>query len=67
MSLGEYMGVKCHACIGGTSVREDMNHLENGQHVVVRIPGRVFDMISRRVLRINDIKMFVLDENAAEC
>ena len=25
-------------------------------------PGRVFDMISRRVLRVNDIKMFVLDE-----
>ena len=25
-------------------------------------PGRVFDMISRRVLRVNEIKMFVLDE-----
>lgn len=25
-------------------------------------PGRVFDMISRRYLRPNDIKMFVLDE-----
>ena len=25
-------------------------------------PGRVFDMISRRVLRVSDIKMFVLDE-----
>ena len=25
-------------------------------------PGRVFGMICRRVLRVNDIKMFVLDE-----
>jgi superfamily II DNA/RNA helicase len=25
-------------------------------------PGRVFDMISRKVLRTYDIKMFVLDE-----
>merc|ERR1719158_1503203 len=23
MSLGDYMGAQCHACIGGTSVRED--------------------------------------------
>jgi len=62
MSLGDYMGAKCHACIGGTSVREDMRQLEMGQHVVVGTPGRVFDMISRKVLRANDIKQFVLDE-----
>merc|ERR1712227_664582 len=24
MSLGDYMGAQCHACIGGTSVKEDM-------------------------------------------
>jgi translation initiation factor 4A len=62
MSLGDYMGAQCHACIGGTSVREDMRKLDAGQHVVVGTPGRVFDMISRKVLRSNDIKMFVLDE-----
>merc|ERR1719225_2371032 len=53
---------ECHACIGGTSVREDMRKLDVGQHIVVGTPGRVFDMISRKVLRPNDIKQFVLDE-----
>merc|ERR1711935_1228897 len=62
MALGDYMGAQCHACIGGTSVREDMQKLNNGIHIVVGTPGRVFDMISRRVLRVNEIKMFVLDE-----
>jgi len=62
MSLGDYMGAQCHACIGGTSVREDMRKLDVGQHIVVGTPGRVFDMISRKVLRANDIKQFVLDE-----
>jgi translation initiation factor 4A len=62
MALGDYMGAQCHACIGGTSVREDMHKLNNGIHIVVGTPGRVFDMISRRYLRVNDIKMFVLDE-----
>merc|ERR1712168_925720 len=62
MALGDYMGAQCHACIGGTSVREDMHKLNNGIHIVVGTPGRVFDMISRRVLNVSDIKMFVLDE-----
>ena len=35
MALGDYMGVQCHACIGGTSVREDMRKLDAGQNVVV--------------------------------
>jgi len=77
------MGAQCHACIGGTSVREDMRKLDDGVHVVVGIylwpkvdeiaaspncvftsgtPGRVYDMISRKVLRTGEIKMFVLDE-----
>lgn len=56
------MAVKCHACIGGTSVRDDMLKLENGIHVVVGTPGRVFDLIDRKKLDVNDIKMFVLDE-----
>jgi translation initiation factor 4A len=35
MALGDYMGARCHACIGGTSVREDMSKLDAGQHIVV--------------------------------
>merc|ERR1711990_961246 len=62
IALGDYMGAQCHACIGGTSVKEDMRKLEAGQHIVVGTPGRVFDMISRKVLKTQDIKMFVLDE-----
>merc|ERR1711976_852810 len=62
ISLGDYMGAQCHACIGGTSVKEDMRKLDHGQHIVVGTPGRVFDMISRKVLRTADIKQFVLDE-----
>lgn len=62
LSLGDYLGAQCHACIGGTNVREDMRRLEAGCHVVVGTPGRVHDMISRKTLRTNNIKLFVLDE-----
>ncbi|CAD6208572.1 GSCOCG00010560001-RA-CDS [Cotesia congregata] len=62
IALGDFMQAQCHACIGGTNVREDIRKLEQGVHVVVGTPGRVYDMISRRALRTNNIKMFVLDE-----
>lgn len=62
IALGDYLNVACHACIGGTNVREDVRKLEIGTHVVVGTPGRVNDMINRKVLRTKQIKLFVLDE-----
>jgi translation initiation factor 4A len=62
IALGDFMNVECHACIGGTNVREDMKRLESGVHVIVGTPGRVFDMINRRAFRTDKVKMFVLDE-----
>lgn len=29
-ALGDYLSVKCHACVGGTSVREDTRILQVG-------------------------------------
>jgi len=62
IALGDYMSIECHACVGGTNVREDMAKLQEGVHVVVGTPGRVFDMINRRALRTDNIKIFCLDE-----
>jgi translation initiation factor 4A len=62
IALGDFMKVQCHACIGGTNVREDMKTLEAGAQVVVGTPGRVFDMINRGALKTDSMKMFILDE-----
>lgn len=63
LALGDFMeNCKCHACIGGTNIREDMRRLEEGAQVVVGTPGRVYDMIIRKSLKIDHIKVFVLDE-----
>jgi len=61
-ALGDYLSVKCHACVGGTSVREDQRILSSGVHVVVGTPGRVYDMLRRRALRPDSIRLFCLDE-----
>jgi translation initiation factor 4A len=62
IALGDYMQAQCHACIGGTNVREDMRKLEMGVHIVVGTPGRVYDMINRRSFKTETIKLFILDE-----
>lgn len=62
IALGDHLKVKCHACVGGTNVGNDLSKLEEGVHVVVGTPGRVFDMLSRSALKPELIKMFVLDE-----
>jgi len=62
VALGDYMDIHVHACVGGTAVRDDIRTLQAGVHVVVGTPGRVFDMINRRALKLDYIKQFFLDE-----
>lgn len=62
VALGDYLNVKVHACVGGTAVREDIRILNEGVHIVVGTPGRCYDMINRGALRLDDIKLFCLDE-----
>lgn len=42
------MGAACHACIGGTNLRNEIQKLQaEAPHIVVGTPGRVFDMLTR--------------------
>ena len=50
IALGDYMSVKCHACIGGTNVQDGIRKLKEGQHIIVGTPGRVYDMLNRGIL-----------------
>ncbi|KAI3653395.1 hypothetical protein MP228_001342 [Amoeboaphelidium protococcarum] len=61
-ALGDFMNVKCHCCVGGQSMQQDLKSLELGQHIVSGTPGRVLDMIRRRHFRSKNVKMLILDE-----
>jgi len=58
-ALGDFMGAISHVCVGGT--RQDRSELEQS-HIIVGTPGRVFDMLQRRLLSPGSIKMLILDE-----
>lgn len=62
VTLGQHLGVTAHACIGGKSREDDGRRLDAGVHIVSGTPGRVYDMISRKHLRTDRLKVLVLDE-----
>jgi len=60
--LGRFLKITCTICIGGTNMRETMADFDRGVQVVVGTPGRVGDMIDRRVFRTNNLRVVVIDE-----
>lgn len=63
-SLGHFMkNLRTQLLIGGTSTEECIKQLkENTPHVVIGCPGRVYDMLRRKKIKQNTLKLIVLDE-----
>lgn len=55
-------GFKTVAVYGGADIRNQIKALKSGCQVVVGTPGRVMDLINRKVLQLAFIKWLVLDE-----
>ncbi len=64
MSLyGKYLkGLNVTAIYGGASITEQANKVKKGAQIIVATPGRMKDMISRRLVDISKIEYAVLDE-----
>ena len=61
--LGSLTGARMCLLVGGTSVNEDIDNISGQRpHVVIGTPGRIYDMILRKVLHTNSIRMLILDE-----
>lgn len=63
-SIGKfYKSLKTQLLIGGTSIDLDIQTLSTSPpHIVVGCPGRVHDMLRRRKLHTDNLKIIVLDE-----
>jgi translation initiation factor 4A len=61
--LGHYLKIRSLLLVGGTSVDKNKSDLnEIMPHVVVGTPGRIHDMIRRRYLKVDKMKLLVIDE-----
>lgn len=54
--------IKCVCVYGGRPIKQQVNRLREGCHVVVGTPGRVIDHLSRGSLDISQLWCVVLDE-----
>ena len=61
-ALSQYMNVNIMKVVGKTSLDECKRELEKEPEIIIGTPGRVLDMINRRVLYTQSIKLLVFDE-----
>ncbi|WP_312700457.1 DEAD/DEAH box helicase [Sedimentibacter sp.] len=61
--IGKYLdSIKTVTVYGGADIKDQINKLKGGAQIIVGTPGRVIDLIDRRVIKLNELKISVLDE-----
>lgn len=61
--FAKYMhGIRMVPIYGGQEITRQIKALKGGAQIIVGTPGRVMDHMRRRTIRLQDIRMVVLDE-----
>ncbi len=60
--LYQYAGARVIACVGGMDPGRERRQLADGVHIVVGTPGRLRDHLERRALKVDALRVVVLDE-----
>ena len=59
---GKNLPIKNTVIFGGVSQNAQVNAIRNGVDVLVATPGRLLDLISQGIIKLNQIEILVLDE-----
>ena len=60
--LGKHLNVQVMVTTGGTSLKDDIMRLHQPVHIVVATPGRLVDLASKGVAKLNQATMLAMDE-----
>ena len=63
-NIGNNMNELCvKSLVGGTSIKNDISHMRKQiPHIIVGCAGRILDMIHRKRINVETVKLFILDE-----
>jgi len=61
-AYGKHLGLRHLVIFGGVSQFHQVEALKQGVDILVATPGRLLDLIQQRFIKLDHIKMFVLDE-----
>ncbi|XP_002160326.1 probable ATP-dependent RNA helicase DDX41 isoform X1 [Hydra vulgaris] len=54
--------LKILLCIGGTSVKDQAENIKHGVHIVVATPGRLMDLLNKKLITLDVCRFLCLDE-----
>lgn len=60
--MAKWKGLSTLTVFGGSSYDRQITALKRGVHIVVGTPGRLCDLVDRKVLKLNDVQTLILDE-----
>ncbi|MCU0679997.1 MAG: DEAD/DEAH box helicase [Planctomycetes bacterium] len=56
------LNLRTAVLIGGQSMDKQLYQLRRNPHIIIATPGRLIDHLKRRLVKLNEVKMLVLDE-----
>jgi ATP-dependent RNA helicase DeaD len=63
LSFAKYTpGIKIAAVFGGASIERQIKMIKKGVHIISATPGRLIDLINRKIVHLKNINTLVLDE-----
>jgi ATP-dependent RNA helicase DeaD len=60
--IGQYKAIRTLPIYGGQEILRQIRALKNRPHIIVGTPGRLMDHMRRKTIRLQQVKMVVLDE-----
>jgi ATP-dependent RNA helicase DDX6/DHH1 len=60
--LGKHLDIKVMVTTGGTNLKDDILRVYEKVHLIVATPGRVIDLMEKKVAVMDDCKVLCLDE-----
>ncbi len=61
-TIGQFKGIRALPIYGGQDIQRQIRALKNRPQIIVATPGRLMDHMRRRLIKLEDILVAVLDE-----
>ena len=62
IELSKHMKARVMVTTGGTNLKDDILRIMENVHVIIATPGRILDLMEKKVAKMDKCKMIVMDE-----
>ncbi len=61
-AYGRFLNIRHHVIFGGVPQNSQVQAIKRGVDILVATPGRLLDLMQQRIVHLDDIRYFILDE-----